>query len=277
MGRLINIAGKKFGMLTVIEKAGLNKRLCALWLCICECGTTKVAMGVHLIKGEVKSCGCASSELKAIFHKTHGQAGYGNNRSSEYSTWDAMIQRCTNPNSQSYPDYGGRGIKIYESWLNSFEAFFEYMGKKPSPIHTIDRFPDKNGNYEPGNVRWATPKQQSRNHRRNKWVEYEGEKMVVQDWANKYGVDSRRLAEQLKTKSLMDSISFLLNPNRRKGRGSGAIRKIGKYSGGKLIKEYDKIKDAATDNYNVDSLYHALSKNRSYKGFDWKYLDEKVA
>ncbi len=85
----------------------------------------------------------------------------------EYPIWAAIKDRCLNPNNQSYKYYGGRGIKIFIDWENSFESFFNYIGKRPSPKHSIDRI-DVNGNYEPGNVRWATIKQQANNKRNSK-------------------------------------------------------------------------------------------------------------
>ncbi len=100
-----------------------------------------------------------------------------------------MIQRCTNPNVERYPSYGGRGIKICERWLNSFENFFEDMGERPSKDHSIDRI-ENDGDYNKDNCRWGTEEMQVRNKSTNRWLEYNGEKMILEDWARKWSVGS---------------------------------------------------------------------------------------
>lgn len=94
-----------------------------------------------------------------------------------------MLQRCINPNSPDYPSYGGRGIKVCDRWFN-FENFLADMGEKPYPDFSIDRYPDKNGNYEPGNCRWATSAEQQRNLRKNRYVTYNGITKLLIDWAS---------------------------------------------------------------------------------------------
>jgi len=101
--------------------------------------------------------------VKPRSRRTHGMTG-----SREFSSWDHMKGRCLNPNHHAYADYGGRGIAVYGPWVESFEAFYEYMGPMPGPGYSIDRYPDNDGNYEPGNVRWATAPEQQRNRRRKK-------------------------------------------------------------------------------------------------------------
>jgi len=95
--------------------------------------------------------------------RTHGMTN-----SPEFSSWDHMKGRCLNPNHHAYADYGGRGITVHGPWIKSFESFYEYMGPMPRPGYSIDRWPDNDGNYEPGNVRWATPLEQVRNRRKKK-------------------------------------------------------------------------------------------------------------
>lgn len=134
---------------------------------------------------------------------------------AEYRTWSNVIQRCTNPNTAFYAIYGGRGIGICERWRSNFEAFLADMGTKPSPNHQIDRI-NNDGNYEPGNCRWATPREQARNTRRNKHVEIDGVRMPVVDARNaaglKRGTFERRLALGW---SIEDVVSKPLRPNRR--------------------------------------------------------------
>jgi hypothetical protein len=113
----------------------------------------------------------------------HGLCG-----TSEYLTWGDMCSRCTNINHHAYADYGGRGISVCNRWLNSFEDFLTDVGRRPSAKFSLDRFPDKNGNYEPGNVRWATSKQQQRNTRSNRLLTYNGETKCVAEWAEETGI-----------------------------------------------------------------------------------------
>ncbi|MCW2763637.1 MAG: hypothetical protein JWR85_3838 [Marmoricola sp.] len=109
--------------------------------------------------------------------KTHGKFG-----SKIYRTWGGIKFRCENVNSKGYARYGGRGIKVYEPWSKSFEEFYEYMGDPPTELHSIDRI-DNNGNYEPGNVRWATSKTQGNNRSSTVIVEFDNKKMSISEWA----------------------------------------------------------------------------------------------
>lgn len=147
--------GQTFGRLLVIRK--VDKPGKATVICRCACGQEATVLLASLKSGNTVSCGCALIENR-IKHGLHD--------SPEYVAWAAMIQRCTNPKSSEWKNYGARGISVCGEW-RSFPAFFASIGKRPSRNHSLDRYPDKNGNYEPGNVRWATARQQSRNTRRN--------------------------------------------------------------------------------------------------------------
>ncbi len=111
--------------------------------------------------------------------------------------WKAMIDRCYREKNHAFRYYGGRGIRVCERWLNSFEAFVEDMGPKPSPTHTLDRI-DNNGNYEPANCRWATPLEQARNTSRNVRVTWRGQTQVVAAWSEQTGLPSKTILDRLR-------------------------------------------------------------------------------
>lgn len=168
MSRNFHIEGKRFGRLTVMRRvAPTIQRPEVWWFCRCECGRFKTVLGYRLRHGITKSCGCLIRESAARsgrLCKTHGRS-----KTNEYRCWAEMFQRCTNSNRCNWKYYGGRGIKVCKRW-RKFENFFTDMGLRPKG-KTLDRFPNNNGNYEPGNCRWATHSQQQKNRRKQLRVE----------------------------------------------------------------------------------------------------------
>lgn len=135
-------------------------------VCRCDCGTEKQCDALHLRSGRSSSCGCLRRELVSRAKRVHGESGY--TLSIEYTTWKCMVKRCANPSPADYHLYLGRGIDVCARWRESFENFLADMGRRPTPKHSIDRYPDNNGNYEPDNCRWATPAEQRANQRPHK-------------------------------------------------------------------------------------------------------------
>lgn len=175
--RFTDLTGKVFGRLTVIAFAGKQR-----WYVRCECGVTGTKNGMDLRSGDSKSCGCLKREQLGDRRRTHGKC-----KTPEYRAWSHMIGRCENPTDHKFPIYGGRGITIAPRWRESFEAFLEDMGPRPSSRHSIDRI-DVNGNYEPTNCRWATTKEQGRNTRTNRPLTFNGETRLIVEWAEVLGV-----------------------------------------------------------------------------------------
>lgn len=154
-----NLLGRRFGRLLVLSFVGYLKSR-AQWVCVCDCGAQKALFAKYLINGDTISCGCRKMETELKW-KTHGLT-----HTRIYSIWRGMISRCTNPKASHYEDYGGRGIKVCDRWLESVEAFFEDTKEGYADNLTLDRV-DPNGNYEPSNFRWATKLEQQNNRRDN--------------------------------------------------------------------------------------------------------------
>lgn len=192
--------GKKFGRLTVIGEAepGIDKRGWKHGRSVvrCECGTEKTICNAKLRNVWTVSCGCLSREKAA--ERCRSRTTHGWTKTIEHRTWLSMNSRCTNINVPEYAHYGGRGIKVCERWKNSFEAFLEDMGPRPSNKHSIDRFPNNDGNYEPGNCRWATRQEQDNNKRTNRLFTFYGKTLTLTLWAEISQVDRRTVMARLK-------------------------------------------------------------------------------
>lgn len=177
-------AGDRFGLWTVIREIDAREDRQRRVLCRCDCGTQKEVLLFHMLHG--KSSGCLKCRNDG--HARHGHTR-GRTQTRVYRTWQSMIRRCTRPTDRHWPQYGGAGITVCDRWRDSFEAFLEDMGERPSGT-SIDRIDGSRG-YEPGNCRWATPAQQSRNRR---VVRLNESAVAVIRWARARGVSARLLA-----------------------------------------------------------------------------------
>lgn len=162
MPEILNIAGQRFGRLVAQERVSRGSARPG-WQCVCDCGNTKIVDLAHLRSGRIKSCGCLRVEVSATRMTTHGHT-VGGKMSPEYVTYVGMKDRCSNPNHKDYKYYGGKGIRVCDEWVNDFQAFFDHIGPRPVPHMSVDRI-DTNGDYKPGNVRWATSSDQMKNRR----------------------------------------------------------------------------------------------------------------
>lgn len=192
-----DLSGKRFGKLKVIcvshSRKCVNRRGTVLyWRCLCDCGTECVIPAPSLNSGDASSCGCYRNERLREASLLHGLAS-----SCEFDIWNMMKQRCQNPNNAAFDIYGGRGISVCADWSNSFEMFYRDMGPRPSPDHSLDRI-DNDGNYEPGNVQWATRKQQSRNRRTTVIVEHDGRLMSLGELSDLTGISYSKLWQRRK-------------------------------------------------------------------------------
>lgn len=172
--------------------SNLSKRK---WLCNCDCGLNVLIAEESLKSGNTKSCGCLKVETAAKQMTTHGLKSH-----PLYSTWQTMKQRCYNKNTESYGNYGERGIEVYTEWRTCFESYVNYietnLGCNPSSGYTLDRI-DNNKGYFPGNLQWASKKAQQRNRRSNRILTYKGESKCLAAWAEERGISATVILTRL--------------------------------------------------------------------------------
>src|SRR5262245_34706055 len=186
-----DLTGKRFGRLTVLSLAGKRRSPCGkselVWHCRCDCGTEKDVRGNTLRWGSTQSCGCLHRDQMT----RHGRA-----ETSEYFVWGSMLQRCYNPKHRQFRHYGGRGIRVCDRWGESFANFLAEMGKRPPGLQ-LDRIDNDRG-YEPGNCRWATTTEQSRNRRSCRLLTLGDETMPLSAWAVRTGLPENTIRNRLR-------------------------------------------------------------------------------
>ncbi len=174
-----DLTGQKFGRLTVVSYAGRRGKYGVhSWNCSCQCGGERTTMGLSLGSGKTVSCGCIQRERAKECATVHGMIDR-----PEYVVWQGMIARCTYPKNKFYKKYGGAGVRVCDRWRRLFADFIKDMGPRTSATHSLDRHPNRNGNYEPGNVRWATPEEQAHNKDINVNFTVGNETKTISEWS----------------------------------------------------------------------------------------------
>jgi len=222
MAKFVDLTGKRFGRLIVLEYTGIvNGRTGRHWLCKCDCGKTKNILGYSLQNGETKSCSCIRVEntIKRNYEKSSSPKD--ESRKPEYRAYCSMKSRCNNPNNREYRLYGGRGILFL---LDSYESFLNEVGRRPTKNHSIDRI-DVNGNYEIGNLRWATQKEQMNNVTYNRKVTLNGITKNFGQWIEQLNTTDYNVRWRLKHGWSIED-AFLL-PIRNKAKKSSQTSQEG--------------------------------------------------
>lgn len=192
MSELIDLIGKRFGRLVVIQRMNNNKRGQSRWLCQCNCRKITIILGDSLRRCNTQSCGCLLKEKTAQRFVKHNCWN-----DKIYKIWAAIIQRCTNSNHKNWKYYGGRGIIVCERWRSSFENFNEDMGKEWKFGLQIERKNNNKGYYK-NNCYWATRKQQARNKRDNCLEIYKGKTQCITAWAEEFNIHPRTLHHRIR-------------------------------------------------------------------------------
>jgi hypothetical protein len=212
------IPGQTFGRLTVLADIKVptsNGRLSRRILAQCSCGVIGKYLVGNLMSGDTHSCGCIHREMVSARGReqltTHGMT-----ETREYKSWSSALRRCYNRDCAQFRNYGGRGIEVCGRWRNSFENFYADMGPRP-PGTSLDRYPDVNGNYEPGNCRWATQTEQSNNRRTNRYIEFQGRTQTLADWAREYDLPRQIVAKRLLRSGwpIKDALETPIAPRRK--------------------------------------------------------------
>lgn len=198
--RTLDLRDKRFGRLLCLSQVILEgKERQSAWLCRCDCGVEKVVPAKNLLGGDCRSCGCfhrdSAAERSSRLKKTHGMSG-----TVEFTILSSIKQRCCNPKDAAYKNYGGRGITVCDRWLDKKKGllnFVEDMGKRPSPLHSIDRI-NNDGPYSPENCRWATRQQQARNRKSSRFLTCNGVTKLMCEWVDETGLSHALIRHRLR-------------------------------------------------------------------------------
>lgn len=186
MAKAVDLTGMRFGRLRVTQKLFQEHAKYIKWICLCDCGNTKVIMGCNMMGGRTVSCGCLNRQRASETLTTHGQYG-----TRLYKIWQKMKERCNYRKDIHYYNYGGRGISVCDEWQTDYMCFRTWaMDNGYRHNLTIDRA-DNDGNYNPQNCKWSTNKEQCNNTRNNIMVTINSITHTLSEWADMYGIKYR--------------------------------------------------------------------------------------
>ena len=195
MRKPVNLIGRRFGMLVVTGEAPrVGVKNDARWMCHCDCGVDKAISATCLTTGNTRSCTCLRRKATSERQTSHGDNRPGN-RHPLYGVWAGIHRRCYNPHEKRFNRYGGRGIVMCERWLD-YANFKADMGASYQRGLTIERI-NNDGNYEPNNCRWASVKEQCRNRSTSRWLEFNGQRKTVAEWAETLNLRPERISARL--------------------------------------------------------------------------------
>ena len=205
MVNFVDLTGQRFGRLVALSRAENTPGGQAQWRCRCDCGADVTTRSAYLRRGGKRSCNCLRAETSIRTAKGRLHPASPTLNWPLYRTWRGMIARCEETSHKSYATYGGRGIRVCDRWRDSFSAFLADVGARPTGT-TLDRI-DGNGNYEPGNCRWASSRTQGRNRRNRRTIELDGKAVSVTEAAEILGVSKWKLFNGLRQKG--DPFAYL--------------------------------------------------------------------
>ena len=226
MPKFKDISGQVYGRLTVIRRVTINDKPRTYWDCTCSCGKTVVVWGDSLRRGATRSCGCFMRERAVETNTTHGLRNH-----PLYFVWNGMRDRCYKETHPRYKDWGGRGVKFCDRWLN-FKNFYDDMSPTYQKGLTIDRI-DNDGDYSPDNCRWATHKEQANNQRSNRVLEFNGKNQTLAQWSEELNINYDALRDRLNEEwSVEDALTTPVIKNTRVITFEGKTKNITEWANG---------------------------------------------